>query len=203
MILWQVDIETDVDSQILRQIVRVWAVGKAAVIDKTINRVIMIQKTFTDKHVQRCRQKPIRSDGKLIPLCFDDRSSADKAESEHSTKLDVTDVDPETVDMASKSLLSPLEKRNTNSTKDKFYALTKPMVRAIITNNLAAEFPFDLSTDEFRVINHFETASLILGRSGTGKTTCLIFKMVSKYLARMSMSGVKPIRQVYSTISIV
>ena len=32
------------------------------------------------------------------------------------------------------------------------------------------------------MITHFRTASLILGRSGTGKTTCLVFKLVGKFL---------------------
>ena len=85
---------------------------------------------------------------------------------------------------------------DTNRDIDKFYAFTKPLMRAIIANNLTAEFPFDLSTEEFKVINHFDTASLLLGRSGTGKTTCLIFKMVSKYLARKAIVDEKPIRQV-------
>ena len=85
----------------------------------------------------------------------------------------------------------------TDESTDKFYALTKPLMRAIITNNLTAEFPFSLSTDEFKVINHFDTASLILGRSGTGKTTCLVFKLVSKYLARKAIVDEKPVRQVF------
>ena len=70
------------------------------------------------------------------------------------------------------------------------------MIRSIISNDLSAEFPFDLSGEEARVIRHFRTASLILGRSGTGKTTCLVFKMVGKFLASKAVADERPVRQV-------
>lgn len=70
------------------------------------------------------------------------------------------------------------------------------MIRSILSNDLSAEFPFDLSSEEARVIRHFRTASLILGRSGTGKTTCLVFKLVGKYLASKAVADERPVRQV-------
>lgn len=89
-----------------------------------------------------------------------------------------------------------------DSQADKFYALTEPLFRAVVANDLSAEFPFDLSTEEARVISHFQTPSLILGRSGTGKTTCLVFKMVGKYLTSKLVMGELPVKQVsYAEIS--
>ena len=73
-------------------------------------------------------------------------------------------------------------------------------MKSIIDNDLSAEFPFDLSGQEKEVIAHFSTASLILGRSGTGKTTCLVFKLVGRYLARQAVVDEAPIHQVSSTI---
>lgn len=70
------------------------------------------------------------------------------------------------------------------------------MIRSILSNDLSAEFPFDLSREEAHVIRHFQTASLILGRSGTGKTTCLVFKLVGKYLASKAVTDERPVRQV-------
>ena len=76
------------------------------------------------------------------------------------------------------------------------------MYRAILANDLSAEFPFDLSEEEVRVISHFQTASLILGRSGTGKTTCLVFKLVGKYLTSKAVMGERPVKQVsYKKVS--
>ena len=69
-------------------------------------------------------------------------------------------------------------------------------MRSIQSRDLSAEFPFETSREEARVIGHFETASLILGRSGTGKTTCLVYKLMRKYLASKAVVGEKPVRQV-------
>lgn len=51
------------------------------------------------------------------------------------------------------------------------------------------------------MINHFQTASLILGRSGTGKTTCLVYKLVRRYLASKAVIDEKPVRQVSYMLS--
>ena len=85
-----------------------------------------------------------------------------------------------------------------DSSLDKFYALTEPVMRCILSSNLSAEFPFEVSKEESRVIGHYQTASLILGRSGTGKTTCLVIKLVRRYLASKAVVGEKPVQQVSS-----
>lgn len=79
---------------------------------------------------------------------------------------------------------------------DKFYNMTDPFLNAISEATGREEFPFDLSPEEMDIVRHFDTSSLILGRSGTGKTTCLLFKILAKYRARQSMPDEKSIRQV-------
>ena len=78
---------------------------------------------------------------------------------------------------------------------DKFIAFTKPFIRSIYREDLSAELPFDLSEDENQVIAYFQRSTMTIGRSGTGKTTCLIFKLVAHYLARRKAQG-RPKRQV-------
>lgn len=68
----------------------------------------------------------------------------------------------------------------------KFYNLTEPFLKALGDESDAEEFPFDLSPEELDIVKHFSTSSLILGRSGTGKTTCLLFKMLARHRARQS-----------------
>lgn len=63
------------------------------------------------------------------------------------------------------------------------------------TNNLFAEFPPDTSPEEIEVINHIQSGTLIMGRSGTGKTTCLVHKLVRNYIVSRSC-GQTPTRQV-------
>ena len=199
-ILWQVDVEVGSETQIAQQVITIWAVGKLAEINKAIDRVIKIQQMYTQEHVRDCRKRPIQKSRKLLPVRFTSQHAFTISVPKCAGRLDVTNVDQATIDMASMTTTRLI----TSSLKltapaDKFYALTKPLIRAIIANDLTAEFPFDLSTDETQVINHFETASLILGRSGTGKTTCLIFKMVSKYLARRTVIDEPPMKQVIFT----
>lgn len=143
----------------------------------------MLQRTYTHDLVRQCKQQPISPDGKRLPTRFKDPIQ-DNAMSAHlSTDLDVRIVDQDVIDMA-----------------NKFYALTEPMIRSILADDLNAEFPLDVSQDEIHVIRHFETSSLILGRSGTGKTTCLVFKLVGKHLARRRLMDERCIRQVSSAL---
>ena len=185
-ILWQVDIRIAGDRGLLQQIVVVWEVGNSEEVLKAIDRVIFIQGSYSDERVRHCRQSPSISDGKWIPATFDQNTSQPATLREPPMELDVRSVDQNTIDMA-----------------NKFYALTEPVIRSIVDNNLAAEFPFDLSMEEARVITHFRTASLILGRSGTGKTTCLVFKLVGKFLASKAVSDERVARQVSSEMIVI
>ncbi|KAL9606788.1 MAG: hypothetical protein Q9179_000078 [Wetmoreana sp. 5 TL-2023] len=84
---------------------------------------------------------------------------------------------------------------------NRFYTLTEPMFRSVLAHDLLGEFPFNLSGDETRIILHFDTSSLILGRSGTGKTTCLVFKLLAKYAAGSAVIQERLPRQLFLTRS--
>jgi len=80
----------------------------------------------------------------------------------------------------------------------KFFSLTTVVFDGILQGALTSEFPVDPSTEELHVINHFKSPAFILGRSGTGKTTCLIYKLVSRYL-ESTTEGQVPARQASSS----
>ena len=81
------------------------------------------------------------------------------------------------------------------------------MLDGILASGTSAEFPFDVAHDEVEIIRQTSSASFILGRSGTGKTTCLAFKLLSNYIGSRAASDRvlsvdrKPIRQVFLTRS--
>lgn len=139
----------------------------------------MLQRNYHEDHVRQCKQQPRFLGGKYLPSSIEAPFQDILKSSHPSTNLDVRIIDQDTIEMA-----------------NKFYALTEPMMHSIIANDLNAEFPIDVSQDEIQVIRHFETSSLILGRSGTGKTTCLVFKLVGKHLARRRLTDERRIRQV-------
>lgn len=184
-ILWQVDLGIAGDSALLQQVIVVWEVGDSEAISKAIDRIIHLQGSYTEENIRRCRRNTSLLDGKRTPAYFVEHTSQLARLGNSSQELDVRTVDQNTIDMA-----------------NKFYALTEPVIRSILDNDLAAEFPFDLSMEEARVIMHFQTASLILGRSGTGKTTCLIFKLVGKFLASKAILDERPARQVSHIITV-
>lgn len=180
-ILWQVFIGHDEITHGSKQMITIWAVGDSSAIDKGVLQATHFQRGYSEETVRRCRPLPSSGKGKeYIPIRFiDDHSDKSMIPSED---LDVRTVDPQVIAMG-----------------NKFYALTEPVIRSILANELTAEFPFDLSREEAQCIAHFQTSSLILGRSGTGKTTCLVFKLVGKYLARQAVLDERPARQVSKT----
>jgi len=56
------------------------------------------------------------------------------------------------------------------------------------------EFPFELSREELKIVEQKNSAAFILGRSGTGKTTCMLFKLLWRNIA--SRENETPVRQV-------
>jgi hypothetical protein len=163
-------------------------------ISQAIDRVVILQKYYLDDLVHRCRQRPLIVSGELIPAHFSCTPDSIRPDL-RAPKPDIRVMNRDIIEMSSTlELFSYLDPADIFP--DKFYSLTEPVIRSVLDNDVTAEFPFDLSEDEASVIRHFKTSSLILGRSGTGKTTCLVFKLVGKYLARKAVAGARPVRQV-------
>ncbi|PWW77617.1 hypothetical protein C7212DRAFT_362779 [Tuber magnatum] len=55
-------------------------------------------------------------------------------------------------------------------------------------------YPVTISAEEANVVDHILPPAFILGRSGTGKTTCLVYKLVGRYLL-YSTERDEPLRQ--------
>ena len=55
-------------------------------------------------------------------------------------------------------------------------------------------YPVSISAEQASVVDHFLTPAFILGRGGTGKTSCLVYKLVGRYL--YSKENMIPLRQV-------
>lgn len=178
-VLWQVSVGVAGERQAPQQVIIVWEVGNSITISKALERAILLHRSYSKETMDRSRQRPATVSGVKHPVVFNDYGPEPARLEIPSAVLDIRTVDQGTIEMAAR-----------------FYVLTRPVIRSIIANDLAAELPFDLSTDEARCVAHFQTASLILGRSGTGKTTCLVFKLVGKFLASKQVSGGKPARQV-------
>ena len=178
-ILWQISLGSTHGLQGETQMLTIWAFGGSSAISKGIEHAAHVQRCYSKETIRRCHQQPMVTKGTWHPLIFNFKPEDQQQPGMLPADLDIRLIDPAIIAMG-----------------NKFYNLTEQVMQSIIDNELSAAFPFDLSTDEARCIVHFQTASLILGRSGTGKTTCLIFKLVGKYLASKAISDEKAARQV-------
>ncbi|KAF8435903.1 hypothetical protein BGX38DRAFT_105734 [Terfezia claveryi] len=185
-VLWQVDQGFDERIGAACQIVRVWRIGDVKEINerKSYELVYRAQSSWSAQRVADCKVNCLdEKNGIKIPAIFGDREDmAEEAQSddhsvENRTALDIL-------------------------VTGKFHTLTSRIFDNILSGNQDAEFPFDVNGTEIRIIKHFQTAAFILGRSGTGKTTCLLYKLLSRYLASAENVGVENrLRQVLLTRS--
>ncbi|RPB01662.1 hypothetical protein L873DRAFT_1803493, partial [Choiromyces venosus 120613-1] len=65
----------------------------------------------------------------------------------------------------------------------KFYSLTATVLDRVAVPDRKVVVPVVISREEAEVVNHFKGATFILGRNGTGKTTCLVYKLVGRYIS--------------------
>jgi hypothetical protein len=66
----------------------------------------------------------------------------------------------------------------------KFYQFDSKTVAALLQTDSKLEFPFSVTELEHQIINlqsHPPKSLLLLGRSGTGKTTCLVYRMWAEF----------------------
>jgi hypothetical protein len=94
-------------------------------------------------------------------------------------------VDPKSKenDVDTHCLYKPVNPHENEFNVMKFYNFSSDVVRNILDeSDIRVDFPFKVNDDECLFINmKAETPILLLGRSGTGKTTCCIYRLWSKF----------------------
>ena len=78
------------------------------------------------------------------------------------------------------SLVPPANPQEKDYNIVKFYPVTESMVISAVETEEASDidFCFDVNPEEWEIIHRSSTSSiLLLGRSGTGKTTCCLYRM--------------------------
>ena len=175
--LWQVDLAPSSRPDMEQQVIKVWTLGSTEMIQSTLDEVKRYQISLPETYVARCLEENNVQQHKRLPKVYDQLGNT--LATPPKPNVDVRLVDQAFIDTFNKS-----------------FTITSNMLRSIIEQDVKAEYPFDLSPAEIEIIQHVKTPTLILGRSGTGKTTCLILKMVAKYLASYNSSSQAPARQV-------
>ena len=95
-------------------------------------------------------------------------------------------IDSKRPDEVSSMFIPPGSPEETEYHILKFYAFSNSLVNAVLEDcdNIKIDFPFRVSELEHAVINlkpNPMSSVLLLGRSGTGKTTCCLYRLWSNY----------------------
>ncbi|EFJ46513.1 hypothetical protein VOLCADRAFT_118102 [Volvox carteri f. nagariensis] len=88
----------------------------------------------------------------------------------------------------------------------KFYNLDSFLVAAVLQGLETAkvDFPFKLSPEEYDLITlapNPPSSIILLGRSGTGKTTCAVYRLWANWLRHYTNPGLDPVHAVFVTAS--
>ncbi|CUS07546.1 unnamed protein product [Tuber aestivum] len=178
-ILWQIDTAFDERFGEDYQVIKVWAIGKPKNVGRIVAHIHRVQRAYTKAKVGACDieildgQRGVRYPARVY---VDDGESC-------SMGVDVTINE----DFGCPTQLA------------KFYSLTTIVLDSIASPIGKTTYPVAISAEEAQVVDHFVTPAFILGRSGTGKTTCLVYKLVGRYLG--SRENGEPLRQVLLTKS--
>lgn len=169
--IWQIDLAPGPELNEEQQVILVWTIGAQAVFGSMLDTIKSHQRTSSDERIRNCLDK-----GPLPKVYTDSR---DAKESHIRARLDVRDVEPDFIDVAFKTV-----------------SVTPNALQFIMGQDLPGELPFNVSPAESQIIHYSETPTLIMGRSGTGKTTCLIYKMIALYAASGEAAPQRQMRQV-------
>ncbi|KAF8460896.1 hypothetical protein BDZ91DRAFT_737945 [Kalaharituber pfeilii] len=183
-IVWHVHVAFDQTAGMASQVILVWRIGDHKEVVQSEGVISRHQKTFGKQFVEACklRVEDPRT-GTVVPQIFD----RGVLQEEHV--------------IGTLSRDESLDLHNAIVT-GKFYTLTQIILDGIFKSGTSAEFPFDVAHEEVEIIRQKTSSSIILGRSGTGKTTCLVFKLLGSYLAsKHSAEHARPLRQIFITRS--
>ncbi|CAH1769211.1 12640_t:CDS:2, partial [Entrophospora sp. SA101] len=167
-ILWQVDYGFSIRRNSLMQHVAIWTVTvNQEQINEILENVSLLHQVYTPEHKCWCTlQQQIGKGNIILP-----KSSFGDEETTKSTqsRLMKNQTDDE-------NLLKVHEMLTTN----KFVPLSKNLFRSLVRGG--TKFTFQVSKLEYEIINH-PSSAIVIGRSGTGKTTCIEFRLLGSYWA--------------------
>ncbi|CAJ0924191.1 21211_t:CDS:10 [Entrophospora sp. SA101] len=191
-ILWQVDYGFSVRNSSFIQYVEVWAVTKnQKQITDILKNTELLHKVYTSEHKHRCTFQQTSKDDIILPVTFGGEEVTKSTE----RRLSSNQMDDE-------NLLKIHEMLTTN----KFVPLSKDLFKSLVRGG--TDFTFQVSELEHKIINH-PTSAIVVGRSGTGKTTCIVFRLLASYLkSHLNMisssndnGGNSQKRQIFITLS--
>ncbi|CAE6538460.1 unnamed protein product [Rhizoctonia solani] len=193
-IIYMVDLVADSESKFDHQVIKVFSVSTRARVAydfwvKVSRYLVRHGREYRDRCTRR--EYVQTADGPLnIPAMFEHKEYVLAGpDSEYSLGDDDNTIGSET-DMNELHEIVALEK---------FSPVTKSLYNSILAD-MEAVLPMALNPDERKIVRHHGT-SIVIGRSGTGKTTALIYKMRANAQLAVRSDEVRQTRQLFVTRS--
>ncbi|KAL8670745.1 MAG: hypothetical protein Q9168_004738 [Polycauliona sp. 1 TL-2023] len=184
-IVWNIDIDVAYETKTLSQIIRVWDIVQASEIDKLLEHVAVVQSQWTMEKIGRCRlEATTHLKNAAVPAMFTADFCRGTEDSPKQIGLDVRSQNQYFFRLTSK-----------------FFPFTEAFFNPLESEHVSPDFPYKLSELEVDIVCYSDTSSIIVGRSGTGKTTCLVYKLIGRYLASKQLGDGIDLKQVFLTKS--
>ncbi|GBB97473.1 hypothetical protein RclHR1_00030030 [Rhizophagus clarus] len=159
-ILWQVDYGFSIRSNSFTQLVKVWAITTDQnQIEEVLRKLLILHQVYTLNQRHRCTVE--LEDGVILPMILGDEEDTEERLCSSRTEDE---------------LLMIHEMLVTN----KFFPLSTNLYKSLVFGGL--KFTFQVSKKEYEIIN-YPTSAIIIGRSGTGKSTCILYRQIASYLS--------------------
>ncbi|KAK6332933.1 hypothetical protein TWF718_010761 [Orbilia javanica] len=176
------------------QIIKIIRIGSRGDMKRIESDALKAQRTYTKEYRQAAAvnvQNPTRP-GALMPKRFTGKDAT-------GLELNSTVI----IGPSSLKKLAPSDALVLHKIfcTGKQYYLTKRVAEMILQGGSQVEVPFVVSPEEESIINYFGSSVCILGRSGTGKTTCLVFRLLATYIRDRLMNDRRQARQIFLTRS--
>ena len=189
-LIWSVDV---LHSE-CRQYVMVWNVVTAGDFPTAIRRVECGYLRYSAEYLDRCAHRKQPLQGHILPMTWNTDAPitwyTSTASQKYSGNSDVTDPEPVT------QVSLQMERRHVaeSAVLMKLYKLDSNVAKLLITidNNDDVQLPFAMNAQEEEIVL-CQKSVIVLGRSGTGKTTAILHRMFfeNKKLLSVAISPLK------------
>ncbi|KAI8845353.1 P-loop containing nucleoside triphosphate hydrolase protein [Chytriomyces cf. hyalinus JEL632] len=169
-IVWQIDVAYLEAPRCYSQVIKVECFGNHAHVIAADKYVTGAQRAYSQDRINRCKIRK-EENGIVYPVIFNE----DCQDGTVDFTLSVSDdEDNDQVKIHEASVTS------------KFIPFSKMFMRLLLAGpnaSIDCEFPFAVSEQEAEILNHNRSV-IVIGRSGTGKTSCSLFRLLANLHSR-------------------
>eukprot|EP01036_Dinobryon_divergens_P023773 gene23772-32158_t len=183
-LVWSVD----VNHSTFLQYIRIWNFVVESELPVAVARVETVLKTYSTEYIKRCSEKHHSQQNIVHPKSWQvvdnfgwKEASASSSNNRNRNRQEPVSSDGGAVDVVDSVSVKENRQVSDAAVLTKFYDLTSSVVKLLMSERRddgvgTIELPFVMSAQENKIVRDLKSM-IILGRSGTGKTTVILHRM--------------------------